>query len=55
MSLFGALVRTAVNIASLPVAAVNDVITLGGVITDERSALVEAVECLKREVEEPTK
>lgn len=40
MSLFGALVRTAVNIASLPVAAVNDVITL---------------ECLKREVEEPTK
>ena len=30
MSLFGALVRTAVNVVTLPVAVVADVVTLGG-------------------------
>jgi hypothetical protein len=33
MSLFGALVRTAVNIVTLPVAVAKDVVTLGGVST----------------------
>lgn len=31
MSLFGKLVRTTINVATLPVAAVKDVVTLGGV------------------------
>jgi hypothetical protein len=51
MSLFGALVRTAVNVATLPVAVAKDAVTLGGTITDERSAVAEALERLKREAE----
>lgn len=35
MSLFGALVRTVVNVATLPVAVVKDVYTLGGVCTEQ--------------------
>ena len=34
MKLFGQLVRTAVNMALLPIAVVKDVATLGGVITE---------------------
>jgi len=52
MGLFGAIVRTAVNAVILPVAAVKDVVTLGGVITDEPSAFVKAVERLKKEADE---
>ena len=37
MNLFGKLVATAVNVATLPVAVVKDVVTLGGVSTDQRS------------------
>jgi hypothetical protein len=33
MKLFGQLIRTAVNVAMLPVAVVKDVVTLGGVCT----------------------
>lgn len=33
MSLFGKLVRTAVNVATLPVAVVKDVVTLCGTVT----------------------
>jgi hypothetical protein len=36
MSLFGKLVRTAVNVATLPVAVAKDVVTLGGASTDQR-------------------
>ncbi len=35
MSLFGKLVRTAVNVVSLPVELVKDVYTLGGVATEQ--------------------
>lgn len=35
MSLFGALVRTVVNTALLPVAVVKDVLTLGGTLTEQ--------------------
>lgn len=35
MSLFSALVKTVVNVATLPVAVVKDVITMAGVITDQ--------------------
>ena len=34
MSLFGALVRTAVNVVTLPVAIVQDVVLVGGDLAD---------------------
>lgn len=36
MKLFGQIVRTVVNVATLPVAITKDVVTLGGVITEQR-------------------
>jgi hypothetical protein len=52
MKLFGQIVRTTVNVAMLPVAVVKDAVTLGGNLTDERSAVLEAIERLKRESDE---
>jgi hypothetical protein len=52
LGLFVALVRTAVNVATLPISTAKDVVTLGGTLTDERSALAENVERLKREADE---
>lgn len=37
MGLFGKIVATAINVATLPVAVVKDVVTLGGVSTDQRT------------------
>lgn len=37
MSLFGRIVRTAINTATLPVAVVKDVVTLGGVASGKRT------------------
>jgi hypothetical protein len=36
MGLFGKIVKTAVNVATLPVAVAKDVVTLGGVSTDQK-------------------
>lgn len=57
MGLFGALVRTVVNVASLPVAVAADVVTLGGVANDrdKGSYTLEAFERLKREADEDDK
>lgn len=53
MKLFGQLVRTLVNTALLPVAIAKDVVTLGGVVTeDEKSATRQALEQLKDEASE---
>ena len=53
MKIFGQLVRTVVNTALLPVAVVKDVVTMGGVVTeDEKSATREALERLKDEASE---
>lgn len=54
MGLFGALVRTAVNVVTLPVAVAADVVTLGGVANgrQEGSYTLEAIERLKREADE---
>ena len=35
MGLFGKLVATAVNVATIPVAVAKDVVTLGGVATEQ--------------------
>lgn len=53
MKIFGQLVRTAVNVALLPVAIAKDVVTLGGMCNDaERLAIAEAIERLKDEAGE---
>jgi hypothetical protein len=53
MGLFGALVRTAVNVVTLPVAVAKDVITLGGVASDNgRSYTVEKLKQIKDEASE---
>ena len=50
MSLFGAFVRTVVNVATLPVAVVKDVVTLGGVaMCKEKSYTAEKLEQIKEE------
>ena len=52
MSLFGALVRTAVNIVTIPVAVAHDVVSLGGAIdNDGQSHTLEHLERIKREAE----
>jgi hypothetical protein len=52
MKLFGQFVRTTVNLALLPVAVVKDIVTLGGVLLDERPATGKAIERLKDESSE---
>lgn len=52
MKLFGQLVRTVVNVATLPVAAVKDVVTLGGVALDRESFVVEKIQQIKDEASE---
>lgn len=53
MKLFGQLVRTAVNVVTLPVAVVRDAVTLGGAIdNDGKPHTLEHLEKLKREAEE---
>ena len=52
MSLFGALVRTAVNVVTLPVAVVADVVTLGGDSVDGGKTYTQKhLEALKDEAE----
>lgn len=53
MGLFGAIVRTVVNVTTeLPVAIVKDACTLGGTLTDEESATRKALEKIKEEAED---
>jgi hypothetical protein len=54
MKLFGQLIRTVVNVATLPVAIVKDVVTLGGVCTkgDLEPYTVEKLKQIKEEAGE---
>ena len=52
MSLFGKLVSTAINIATLPIAIVEDVVTLGGTATDHESYIAEKLRQIKEEAQE---
>jgi hypothetical protein len=52
MSLFGKFVRTAINVATLPVAAVKDVVTLGGAGVRDESYTAEKLEQIKEEAED---
>jgi predicted amino acid-binding ACT domain protein len=53
MSIFGKLVRTAINVATVPIAAVKDVVTLGGVVTEQKeSYTVQKLKQIKEEAED---
>ena len=53
MKLFGQIIRTVVNTALVPVAVVKDVLTLGGIATEQREPYtVQQIEKLKDEARE---
>jgi hypothetical protein len=53
MKIFGQIIRTVVNTATLPVALAQDAFTLGGLATEQRKPYtMQALEKLKREAEE---
>jgi len=52
MSLFGKVIRTAVNVAVLPVKVAADVVTLGGVSGGRGSYTVEQLQRIKDEAED---
>lgn len=52
MKLFGQLIRTALNTALLPIAIASDIVTLGGVALDERSATLQQLEKIRDEAAE---
>jgi hypothetical protein len=53
MGLFGAIVRTVVNVATLPVDIAKDVITLGGAASEQdKPYTVQKLEKIKREADE---
>ena len=52
MKLFAQIVRTVVNVVTLPVAVVKDVVTLGGIATENGSYIVEKLKQIKDEAEE---
>lgn len=49
MGLFGKIVATAINVATLPVAVAKDVVTLGGSLTGTGSSTVKKLEQIKEE------
>jgi hypothetical protein len=52
MSLFGKLVRTAVNVVALPIEVAKDVVTLGNIASGDRPYTLQRIEQLKREAED---
>lgn len=53
MGLFGKIVKTAVNVVTLPVAVAKDVVTLGGVSTRSgRSATIAKLQQIKDEADD---
>ena len=53
MGLFGAIVRTVVNVATLPVAVTKDVLTLGGSLEGKDTSYTEdKIEQIKEEADE---
>lgn len=52
MSLFGKLVRTAVNVVALPIEALKDVVTLGNIASGDESYTAQRIQQLKEEAED---
>jgi hypothetical protein len=52
MKLFGQLIRTAVNVVTLPVAVAQDVLTLGGTIVDKKPYTLEHLKKIAEDAQE---
>ena len=52
MKLFGQVVRTLVNVSLIPVAVAKDVVTLGGVLTEETPAIKTLIQQIKDDASE---
>ena len=53
MSLFGKIVRTAVNVATLPLDVAKDVVTIGGKMTGQDESYIEKkLDLIKEEAED---
>ena len=52
MGLLGKLLKTAIDVATIPVAVISDVATLGGTIIDKPSAIVNKVKRIGQDTEE---
>lgn len=52
MGLFDALLKTTIHLATSPLDVVKDVVTLGGAITDEPSAIARKIEWLGDDIDE---
>jgi len=52
MSLFGAIVKTVVNVVTLPVAVVKDVVTLGNIASGDEPYTIQKIEQIKKEANE---
>ena len=46
MGLFSSILKTTIDVVTLPVSAIKDVVTLGGAVTDEDSAVKSNIEKL---------
>ena len=51
MGLFDALVSTAIHVVTTPLDVVKDVVTMGGAITDEDSAIARKLECFGEDID----
>lgn len=52
MSLFGAIVKTVVNVVTLPVAVVKDVVTLGNIASGDEPYTIQKIQQIKEEANE---
>jgi hypothetical protein len=52
VSLFGAIVKTVVNVVTLPVAVVKDVVTLGNIASGDEPYTIQKIEQIKKEANE---
>lgn len=52
MGLFGKLLKTGIDLVTLPVDVIKDTVTLGGAVTEEESAIKKKLERLAEDVEE---
>ncbi len=52
MGLFGKLIRLTIDTATLPLDVAKDVVTLGGVVTEEESSVAKKLRKLQAEVDD---
>lgn len=54
MGIFGTLFKLTIDTVKLPVAAVVDIVTLGGAATDTKSCVIQTLEDIKEDLDEIT-